>query len=127
MRIQSLLEYCAPQEKKDGSTHPKSKMMYIDFLMVILFLFCKCNSIPPNITYPYQKKAAAIHHSPKRLKHYKRENSKTPFLNYFLQTSSIHQSTFDIKSYMLEQRFLSIFIFKYFRNLQVFFFYQQVY
>ena len=28
---------------------------------------------------------------------------------------------------MLEQRFLSIFIFKYFRNLQVFFFYQQVY
>ena len=56
-----------------------------------------------------------------------KENSKTPFLNYFLQTSSIHQSTFDIKSYMLEQRFLSIFIFNYFRDLQVFFFYQQVY
>ena len=73
MRIQSLLEYGRPQEKKDGSTPPKSKMIYISFLMVFLFLFYKCNSIPPNITYSYQKKAAVIHHSLKRLKHYKRK------------------------------------------------------
>ena len=54
-------------------------MIHISFLIVFLFLFYKCNSIPPNITYSYQKKAAVIHHSPKRLKHYKRKTVKRRF------------------------------------------------
>ena len=69
--------------------------------MVILFLYCKCNSIPSNIIYPYQKKAAAIHHSPKRLKHYKRENSKTPFMSFYHYITPLSESLLFIRLFLL--------------------------